>query len=280
MHLNNKCEQKNLLRLYLQFFAEGSGDGGGTGAEASGGSDTAPAGDGGEASAGTQQSTETKVYTPEEIAAVAKQAHLIPIKSVPERYKSKFENADKYEAMRTHMGAVSKRYGVSLDDPEGLARAIMNDSARVKAKAAELGVSEEVAQTVIEAEITKDIEDERVRREVFKRMRREEEDLKQIYPGFDFDRASENPSFKLLVDNGRPMREAYEMVNHAELTTAAINAAVEKAKAEAVAQYQANAERPMEGAGSHNTGNSPTDVSKLHGAALDSFLENFPAKRK
>lgn len=284
MHLNNQCEQKDLLRLYLQFFAEGSGDGGGAGTEASGGTEAAPAGESTEAATDTQQSTETKTYTPEEVAAVAKQAHLIPHNAVRERYKSTFANADKYTAMKEHLGAVAERYGVSLDDPEGLAKAIMNDTALVQAKAAELGVSEDVAKSVVEAEATNAInrtrEAERVRREEFERMSREEEDLKKVYPSFDFGKASENPSFKLLVDNGHSMRDAYEMSHHAELTQAAINAAVERAKAEALAEYRSNAERPTEGAATHNTGNSPTNVSELHGAALDAFLESYPRKHR
>ena len=269
MHLNNQCEQKNLLRLYLQFFAEGSGDGGGAGTEASGGTETAPAGGGTEADTGTQQSAEPKTYTPEEIAAVAKQAHLIPIKSVPERYKSKFESADKYEAMKTHMGAVAERYGVSLDDPEGLARAIMHDSALVKAKAAELGVSEEVAQSVVEADATNAInrarEAERVRREEYERMKNEEEEVKKLYQNFDLSKEASNPLFKLLVDNGHSMLDAYEMTHRAELTNAAIVAAVERAKAEALAEYRSNAERPTEGASGRSTtaADVRVDVKKM-----------------
>ena len=55
---------------------------------------------------------------------------------------------------------------------------------------------------------------------------------------------------------------------------AAIAAAREQAKAEARAELEAAAGRPTEGA-TRQTGNSPTDPTKLHGAALDAFLESF-----
>jgi hypothetical protein len=282
-HLEKLCEQRKLLRLSLQFFAEGSGDGGGAATEATGGNETAPAG-GGEVSTDTQKSEATeKVYSPEEVAAVAKQAHLIPHNAVKERYKRTFDNADKYNALSTHMRAVAEKYGVSLEEPEKLARAIMTDPAIVKAKASEMGVSNDVAQTMIEADVTNAInsarEKDRVQQEEFDRMSREEGEVKQTYPTFDFDKASQNPAFKVMVDNGIPMKTAYEMSHHAELTQAAITAAVKQARAEALAEARAAAERPREGAAGHKTGNAPTDVSKLHGAALDAFLESFTSRR-
>lgn len=277
MHLKNSdVELPCLLRLPLQFFAEGNE---GSGADMStGNAEAAPAGDGGDATPTTGEAGAVKTYTPEEVAAVAKQAKLIPHNAVKDRYKSTFDKADKYDAMMTHLGAVAEKYGVSAEDPEGLARAILSNKDAVRVKAAELGVTDEVAKSLLEADavaaINKARESARVRQEEYTRMSEEEAAVKAVYPTFDFSKAAGNKAFKTLVDSGVPMKEAYEMSHHAELTAAAITAAREQAKAEVRAELEDAASRPKEGAGGQ-TGNSPTDVSKLHGAALDAFLESF-----
>ena len=282
MHLRNNydVERFPMLRLSLQFFAEGAAEGGVGGNE--GGGEAAPAGENITETSATQGDTgKGKTYTPEEVADVAKQAKLIPHNAVKDRFKSTFDKADKYDSMQTHMGAVAERYGVSLDDPEGLAKAILNDTARVRAKATELGVSEEVAKSIVEADavaaMNRAVESARVRQQEYARMAEEEAEVKAAYPTFDFSKAAKNRAFKTLVDNGLSMKEAYEMSHHAELTAAAIAAAREQAKAEAKAEFEASANRPSEGA-TRQTASSPIDPSKLHGAALDAFLESFLTK--
>ncbi len=281
MHLHTyDVERDPMLRLSLQFFAEGAAEGGAGGNE--GGGEAAPAGDSGTETSTTQRGAgEGKTYTPEEVAEVAKQAKLIPHNAVKTRFKSTFDKADKYDSMLPHLGAVAERYGISLDDPEGLAKAILNDTTRVRAKAAELGISEEAAKSIVEADtvaaMNRSFESVRVRQEEYTRMAAEEADVKAVYPSFDFDKAAENRAFKTLVDNGIPMKDAYEMSHHAELTAAAITAAREQGKAQAKAELEESANRPAEGA-TRQTGNSSVDPSTLHGATLDAFLESFLTK--
>lgn len=272
MHLNNMWKQKNLFRLRLQFFAEGAADGGGA-EEAAGGSDNQPAGQ------ETAETTTTKkVYTQEDATEVAKQFKMIPHNAVKDRFKSTFDKAGKYDQLASHFGAISEKYGVPLDNPEGLVKAILTDKATVKAYANEQGVSEEVAKSIVEAnalnEMNKAREAARVRQEEYTRMSEEENTVKAEYPGFDFEKASGNKAFKTLVDNGIPMKDAYEMSHHAELTAAALEAARAQGRADAEEAMRQATERPKEGAAGY-TGNAQTDVSKLHGAALDAFLESF-----
>lgn len=273
MQHKHMWERDPLLRLDLQFFAEGTAEGGGAEGGA-GGAEATPAG--GE-SVGTSTTNE-KVYTREDAAAVAKQFKMIPHNGVKERYKSTFDKAGKYDAMASHMGAVAEMYGVSLDDPEGLARAILNDPTRVKAKASELGVTDEIARSIVANDayeaIRKAQQSERVRQEEFTRLSTEEAAVKEAYPTFDFAAASGNKAFKVLVDSGVPMKEAYEMSHHASLGAAALEAAKKQGRAEALAEMEDRAGRPREGAAG-TTGNSPTDVSKLKGKELDAFLESY-----
>ena len=280
MHFQNMWK-KNLLRLSLQFFAEGAAVGGAEGNEVESGNQ--PAG-----SDSADNTATKKVYTQEDATEVAKQFKLIPHNAVKDRYKSTFDKAGKYDQMAAHFGAISKKYGVSLDDPEGLAKAILTDKANVSYLASKEGVSEDVASKLVEADALKEIfsareevlkarEEERVRQEEFSRMYEEENAVRAEYPGFVFEKACQNKAFKTLVDNGIPMKEAYEMSHHAELTAAALAAAREQGRSDAEDAMRQAAARPKEGASGY-TGNAPTDVSNLHGAALDAFLESFLTK--
>lgn len=273
-HDDHLWERGHMLRLYLQFFAEGADEGGGTDAHAEG-AEVTPAGNATEEGSDTKKVT---VYTQEDAAAVAKQFKMIPHNAVKDRFKSTFDKAGKYDVMAEHFGVLAEKYNVSLDDPEGLARAILTDKDTVRAFASEKGVSEDVARTIVEANATNALskarEAERVRRDEFARLSEEEANVKAAYPGFDFERACGNKAFKTLVDNGIPMKEAYEMSHHAELTQKALEAARAQGKAEAEDAIRKGAERPREGAAGY-TGNAQTDVSNLHGKALDAFLESF-----
>ncbi len=279
---DNHVERPIRIRLPLQFFAEGAGEGGNAG-QAAGGTEAGSADTGAVDTSATPTETpeKGKTYTSEDAAAVAKQFKMVPHNAVKERYKTTFDKAGKYDAMSEHMTAVAEWYGVSLEDPEGLAKAILNDKALVKAKASELGVTEDVAQSLVEADaqnaLNRAKEAVRVRQQEYSRMAEEERIVTETYPTFNFSKAAENKAFKALVDSGHSMKEAYEMSHHAELMTAAINAAKEEIRAEVRAEMEAAARRPKEGAAGQSV-NSPTDVGKLHGAALDAFLESFLTK--
>lgn len=288
MHLENSittAEVDPMLRLSLQFFAEGGGGAGaGDGGDA-GGSEASPAGTEAKEPSGSASTSADgakdggKTYTAEDAAAVAKQFKMIPHKAVKDRYSSTFAKAEKYDAISEHLGAVAEKYGVSMDDPEGLARAILSDSAIVKTKAAEMGVSEEVARNIVEADVrnamNKAKETVRVQREEFDRMKAEEAEVKEAYPNFEYESVSKNKAFKALVDSGVSMKEAYEMAYSRQLSQAALPGLKEQIKEELRAEMNAAAARPHEGAAGRRTGNAPDDPAGLKGAELDKFLESF-----
>ena len=87
MHFQNMWK-KNLLRLSLQFFAEGAEAGGAEGNEVESGNQ--PAG-----SDSADNTATKKVYTQEDATEVAKQFKLIPHNAVKDRYKSTFDKAGK-----------------------------------------------------------------------------------------------------------------------------------------------------------------------------------------
>ena len=281
---NNTWQDGKLLRLSLQFFAEGSGgDGGGGGQSGSGDSGTPAGGTETDTTTSTGGSTAEKDFfeqmDTESRNAFLKKHGLLHHQAASARYKGSVDKAGKYDALASNLEAVAERYGVSLDDPEALAKAILNDPARVTAKAREMGVSEDVAKGIIAADTTEAMNKARaaqqVRADAFARAQAQEQEVKETYPDFDMAKAQKNPAFKALYDTGNfSMREAYEMAFGRELNAAAIEAAKQEARAAALAEREANEGRPREGAAGY-TGHASVDPSKLKGKALDDFLESF-----
>ena len=253
-----------------------------------------------------QTPTETRVYTPKDAAAVARQFKLIPHNAVKERYKGRFDKADKYDALTGQLTPVAHRYGISPEDPAALVAAILGEmlpeaTTPQEAAAAEAAEAESVADTTeaveeateAEAEALPSPEDvphpdptaptpapvgaqmpHSVRPEAYRRLAREEAEAKAAYPEFDVSKALETPAFRLLVGGGVPMKEAYEMSHHAALYGAALEAAREEGRAAALREREAAEARPREGAGGY-TAPAATDPARLKGKALDAFLESF-----
>lgn len=273
---NTTWQDGKLLRLSLQFFAEGSGgDGGGGGQSGSGDSGTPAGGTDTETTTSTGGSTAEKDFfeqmDTESRNAFLKKHGLMHHQAASARYKGSVDKAGKYDALASNLEAVAERYGVSLDDPEAFAKAILNDPARVKEKAREIGGSDEIAQELVYAETDKAMNKakaaQQVRADAFARAQAQEQEVKGVYPDFDLSKASGNPAFKALYDSGKfTMKEAYEMAFGRELNAAAIEAAKQEGKAAAIAEREANAGRPREGAaGSMGSGAAdiPTDYRKM-----------------
>ena len=277
MRLNNTTWQEGkLLRLSLQFFAEGSGgDSGGGSPSGSGDSGTPAGGTGTDTTTSTGGSTAEKDFfeemDTESRNAFLKKHGLMHHQAASARYKGSVDKAGKYDALTSNLEAVAERYGVSLDDPEAFAKAILNDPARVKEKAREIGGSDEIAKELVYAETDKAMNkakmDQKVRADAHNRMQAHEQEAKEAYPDFDLPKASGNPAFKAIYDSGKyTMKEAYEIAFGRELSAAAIEAARQEGKAAAIAEREANAGRPREGAaGSMGSGAAdiPTDYRKM-----------------
>lgn len=281
---NTTWQDGKLLRLSLQFFAEGGGEGG-TGGDSSGSGDKgAPAGGTGtDTTTSTGGSTAEKDFfeqmDTESRNAFLKKHGLMHHQAAAKRYQGSVNKADKYDALTSHLEAVAERYGVSVDDPEAFTKAILNDPAHVRVKAREMGVTEAVAKSLVAADANEAMSRARaaqqVRADAFARAQAQEQEVKEAYPDFDMAKAQKNPAFKALYDTGNfSMREAYEMAFGRELHAAAVEVAKQEARAAALAEREANEGRPREGAAGY-TGHASVDPSKLTGKDLDDFLESF-----
>lgn len=281
---NTTWQDGNLLRLSLQFFAEGSGgDGGGGGQSGSGDSGAPAGGTGPDTTTSTGGTTAEKDFfeemDTESRNAFLKKHGLMHHQAASARYKGSVDKAGKYDALTSNLEAVAERYGVSLDDPEALAKAILNDPARVKEKAREIGGSDEIAQELVYAETDKAMNKakmaQKVREDAHNRMQAHEQEVKEAYPDFDLSKASGNPAFKAIYDSGKyTMKEAYEIAFSRELSAAAIEAAKQEGKAAAIAEREANAGRPREGAAGGSTANAvdKPDFSRMTIAQKEEYI--------
>lgn len=272
MRKTNQNEAAKLLRLGLQFFAEGD-SGAGSGAAASGAAGQ-PATGGQPSNAPTASGNDTgngngagqpagKTYTDEDAAAVAKQFGLMNYETAKGRFKGALDKAHKHDDMSLRLGALAKRYGLEAGaKAEDVLAAIESDSGYIEKKARELGTDNETAKRYVSMEeqlarIEREKLDESDR-QAMKKLSEQEQAVKAVYPDFDPEKAADNRVFKALVDSGVPMLDAYRAAYSADLTAKAVEAAKADAKKEAMEEYKRNGGRPREGAsagGGTNVGN-------------------------
>lgn len=262
MRKTNQNEAAKLLRLGLQFFAEGDG-GAGSGAAASGAAGQ-PATGGQPSNAPTASGNDTgngngtgqpagKTYTDEDAAAVAKQFGLMNYETAKGRFKGALDKAHKHDDMSLRLGALAKRYGLEAGaKAEDVLAAIESDSGYIEKKAIELGTDNETAKRYVRMEeqlarIEREKLDESDR-QAMKKLSEQEQAVKAVYPDFDPEKAADNRVFKALVDSGVPMLDAYRAAYSADLTAKAVEAAKADAKKEAMEEYKRNGGRPREGA--------------------------------
>ena len=262
MRKTNQNEAAKLLRLGLQFFAEGDG-GTGSGAAASGAAGQ-PATGGQPSNAPTASGNDTgngngtgqpagKTYTDEDAAAVAKQFGLMNYETAKGRFKGALDKAHKHDDMSLRLGALAKRYGLEAGaKAEDVLAAIESDRGYIEKKARELGTDNETAERFVSMEeqlarIEREKLDESDR-QAMKKLSEQEQAVKAVYPDFDPEKAADNRVFKALVDSGVPMLDAYRAAYSADLTAKAVEAAKADARKEAMEEYKRNGGRPREGA--------------------------------
>jgi hypothetical protein len=257
-------EAAKLLRLGLQFFAEGDG-GAGSGAAASGAGGQ-PAAGGQPSDAPTASGNNTgsgsgtgqpagKTYTDEDAAAVAKQFGLMTYDAAKKRFKGPLDKAHKHDDMSLRLGALATRYGLEAGaTPDDVLAAIEKDRGYIEKKAMELGTDNETAERyVIMEEKLARIEREKLAesdRQAMKKLSEQEQAVKAVYPDFDPEKAADNRVFKTLEDSGVPMMDAYRAAYSVDLTAKAVEAAKADARNEAMEEYKRNGGRPREGASS------------------------------
>jgi len=100
----------------------------------------------------------------------------------------------------------------------------------------------------------------------------EAEQLKQIYPDFDLNAEADNAIFASLLNNGFPMKNAYEAAHHDELMATAMQHVAQTTEKKVTNSLMANKSRPVEnGVSSHSASRVKQDLSSASDEELDAI---------
>lgn len=164
-------------------------------------------------------------------------------------------------AQKPIMDLLVQRYGVKDGDMGKLLSAIENDNVYWEDAAEEAGMTVEQfkAMQKLERENIALAEERRMREEADRRAAREKtaqqkmndwyteaEQVKQLYPGFDFNAECNNRDFLDLLRKGIKVQQAYELVHRDEINAAIAKNAAQTAGQQMVAKIQNKASRPVE----------------------------------
>ena len=235
----------------LQLFAEGAegGDGGAEGAVAQ----EAP-----------QKATFEQILEDPDY----KQAHDASIQAaIQRRFKGAKAAQDGLAAMSPMVSLMAKRYGIQPGedgsyDYAKVTEAVMADDSMLEAYAAQEGIVDIDAarrrfaeQSELDGyrrekarqEAAQREQQEEVRKQEFvEDLRRQETELRSVYPGFVLDSELQNPDFRKLVSGGMSLRQAYQTVHFDDIMSGAIGYAAQRATAAAADTVAAGAMRPTE----------------------------------
>ena len=190
-------------------------------------------------------------------------------KALDGRYKEFAGLKERQEKTAPMYALLASKYGIQPGDDgnydnEAIMQAIMDDDTYYEDEALQRGMS------VAQLKETKRLERENaeLRQQVENRARDDEgraffanlveqgNELKNIYPGFDLQAELENPQtgvqFTRLVQNGVPLRGAFEAVHINDLMGGAMQYAAQRVTEKVSNAYQSNKARPRENGASNN----------------------------
>lgn len=289
-------KNKTMLRLHLQFFAEGVGGAGGSsgGASTGGGASDAglPKSGEGDVATSADNATDAELQTQgdegntnqapdreaEFDAFIAEHSDLFNARVkakveeiLPKRTHTISKKARGYDAVLPLLDNLTARYGTEPGDIEALIKAVTEDKATRSIRAEELGVSEDMVEE-IERYRTREVTEQRQAREVqaeekYARWNAEAASVREMYPDFNLRAEMQNPLFCELMDKVG-VRGAYVAIHHDEIQRAAVkftaNEASRRAEDNAVSRVRANGQRPQEnGTRQRSASTTRVDISKL-----------------
>jgi hypothetical protein len=167
---------------------------------------------------------------------------------------------------------LAQKYGIKVDDIDGIVKALENDDESYREEAMEKGITVEQLKEMkkLEREVlqlrrneSRRDEQDRINRDITN-WKNQAESLKEIYPNFNLDTEIEDPQFFSLLRNNVDVRTAYEVIHRDEILGGAMQYAAQTAAKRVADSVAANSKRPVEnGVTSQGAVNSQTDVNKL-----------------
>lgn len=292
-------KQFNFWKLNLQLFAEGAGEGSGTGAEGATsvtetnavsqikGGKTDPLANvvyGKQMDAQNAnvqvETTETESVQPDRNAEFEK---LIKGEykdlydqrmqdTIQKRLKGTKETVDKYNALSPTLELLAKKYGVDASDINALNKAIEEDDAYYEEEAIEKGVTVEQLKQIKKmekenAELKRQMQEQENKdkaAKLYSQWIEQEKATKNIYPSFNLRAEMQNPKFVDLLRANIDVRTAYEVLHKDEIIPAAMQFTAKTVEQKLTNKIIANGARPAEnGTSSQSAAVVKSDVSQL-----------------
>lgn len=176
--------------------------------------------------------------------------------AIRDRFKNQEDAAKKLADLQPTLNALMKKAGV--ETVEELQNIVMDDDSLYEADAEAMGMPVEAYKQFKKLQDEHDqmikqqqqsIEQQKIREHVAGLVRQAEE-FRQTFPGFDFDKEIQNPTFRKLTspEVGLKVADAYFAIHRDELTPQLMGYGMQKAREQMSQSLQAQAARPAEGA--------------------------------
>ena len=196
---------------------------------------------------------------------------------VQSRLKEESAASEKLSALAPVLQEIARQKGMDFDpsdigslDVNAFTRALQRDDSFFESKAAELGVTPDVARQLIglqefQEDTLKQQEEDAQRKEFeahIGKLFQQAEEFKQIIPDFDLDREFQNERFVQLTSPqaGLTVEEAFYALHHDEIQAAGMAAATRVAQEKIANSVRANRMRPQESGG----GGQPAEPPRQH----------------
>lgn len=283
---------QKFLKLNLQLFADGGGDGGGgTSADgANGVSEGVPSLQKGEKNPlanvryGKQEAdVQTADAQVAEDDRTARFEELIKGEfkdlydarmqdTIQKRLKNSKETVDKYNALAPTLQMLSQKYGVDASDIEALNKAIEEDDTYYEDEALEKGLTVEQLKSIRKmerenAQLREQMREQSMRDNadrIYNEWMQQSEALKGVYPGFDLNAELQNQRFVELLKNNIDVRTAYEVIHKDEIIPAAMQFTARQVEQKMANRILSGTNRPIEnGISSQSSAVVKSDVSQL-----------------
>jgi len=177
---------------------------------------------------------------------------------IQKRLKGNEATVQKYNALAPVLDLLAGKYGVDAGDIDALSKAIEEDETFYEDEALEKGLTvqqvKEIRKMQRENAALKAQVEEKTRKEnadaTYAAWMQEAENLKQVYPTFDFATEAQNPEFRRLLQSNIPLRTAFEVIHKDEILPAAMQYTAKQVEAKVANNVRAGQKRPAEGAAS------------------------------
>ena len=279
--------------LNLQMFGEGGAsgaDGTATGSENSATEDTSKVIYGKQSDAGSDPNTET-VDKRSDFEKLIKGEYKDQFNERVERMiKGRLADDRKSQAAKQQplTNLLAQKYGV---DPKGenlyedLIRAVEDDRSFWERGAMERGLTvdqyKQMQRLEMENAEFRELAEQKERENHVNQLMEEAEQLKEMYPGFDFDLEMENPDLMALLRVNVPLKTAFEVIHKDEIMEGAMRYTAQTVQQKTINDIKSRGLRPSEnGTRSTSSATYKQSVADLNNHDIDEIIKRVSKGEK